>query len=110
MRAIDTHCHASPYWFEPIEVMIHQMELNSVEKSLLVQFFGVYDNDYLIQQAETYPQKFRVAGLVDHTKNHAKEEIETLSSRGVRPLDSPLILSPRELTRTIFGNVPNPSG
>ena len=86
MRAIDTHCHASPYWFEPIEVMIHQMELNSVEKSLLVQFFGVYDNDYLIQQAETYPQKFRVAGLVDHTKNHAKEDIENLSSRGVQAI------------------------
>ncbi|SVB48487.1 uncharacterized protein METZ01_LOCUS201341, partial [marine metagenome] len=27
MLIIDTHTHAGPNWFEPIEMLVHQMEL-----------------------------------------------------------------------------------
>ena len=25
MLIVDTHCHALPHWFEPVEVLLHQM-------------------------------------------------------------------------------------
>lgn len=83
MRAIDTHCHTSPYWFEPVDILLRQMELNHVEKALLVQFFGVYDNTYLIEQAQAHPSKFKVAGLVDPTNPNAATQLEQLKSHGV---------------------------
>ena len=83
MRAIDTHCHASPYWFEPMEILRHQMTLNSVEKALLVQFFGVYDNEYLITQQENASDTFRVVGLVDTDREDALVQLNKLRERGV---------------------------
>jgi len=32
MLIVDTHCHALPHWFEPVEVLLHQMHANGVEK------------------------------------------------------------------------------
>ena len=83
MKAIDTHCHTSPYWFEPISVLLHQMESNNVEKALLVQFFGVYDNEYLLEQAELFPTKFKVAALVDTSDPEASMHLNLLKQRGV---------------------------
>ena len=31
MLIVDTHCHALSYWFEPAEVLLHQMHANGVE-------------------------------------------------------------------------------
>ena len=49
MLIVDTHCHALPHWFEPVEVLLHQMHANGVEKALLVQVRGQFDNRYLIE-------------------------------------------------------------
>jgi L-fuconolactonase len=51
MLIIDTHCHTSPYWFEPVEILLAQMDRNGVEKATLVQFGGGFDNSYLIECA-----------------------------------------------------------
>ena len=32
MVAFDTHCHALPYWFEPVEILLDQMARNDVDK------------------------------------------------------------------------------
>ena len=37
MIIVDTHTHAGTNWFEPVEMLIHQMNLNNVEKCILVQ-------------------------------------------------------------------------
>ena len=29
MLIVDTHCHALPHWFEPVEVLLHQMHAAS---------------------------------------------------------------------------------
>tara|TARA_E500000178_G_scaffold203630_1_gene201259 strand:- start:200 stop:988 length:789 start_codon:yes stop_codon:yes gene_type:complete len=61
---IDTHCHAGINWFEPIENLIFQMDMNSVEKSVLIQHKGS-SNDYLYQCQKKYPGKFSVVAAVD---------------------------------------------
>ena len=69
MLIIDTHTHAGPNWFEPIEMLIHQMELNGVSKALLVQHgkpeFGHYDHSYLYECRRRFPGKFALAVIVD---------------------------------------------
>ena len=47
MVVVDTHCHASASWFEPVEVLLDQMNRNGVDKAALIQFRGVFDNSYL---------------------------------------------------------------
>ena len=40
MMIVDTYCHALPHWFEPVEMLLHQMNANGVEKATLVQVRG----------------------------------------------------------------------
>jgi hypothetical protein len=55
---VDTHCHALPHWFEPVEVLLHQMHANGVEKALLVQVRGQFDNRYLIECVRRFRDDF----------------------------------------------------
>ena len=34
---MDTYCHPKPYWFEPIEVLVHKLTGNGVDNAALVQ-------------------------------------------------------------------------
>ncbi len=56
MAVVDTHCHASPYWFEPVEVLLDEMGRNGVDHAVLTQFFGVYDNSYLVECTKLKPR------------------------------------------------------
>ena len=40
MVIVDTHCHATPYWYEPVEILVKQMELNGVDRAVLIQIIG----------------------------------------------------------------------
>ena len=37
MGVVDTHCHVSPYWYEPVEPLLYQMTTNGVDKAVLIQ-------------------------------------------------------------------------
>ena len=52
---VDTHCHALPYWFEPVEILLHQMARNGVDKAVLIQINGIYDNSYLVECMRRFP-------------------------------------------------------
>ncbi len=65
---IDTHCHASPYWFEPVEILLDEMERAGVDQAVLTQFFGVFDNSYLVEAVKA------VSGTVRcdcHRRSHS---------------------------------------
>jgi L-fuconolactonase len=49
MVVIDTHCHASPYWYQPVEILMDQMYRYGVDKAVLVQINGWFDNTYPIK-------------------------------------------------------------
>ena len=46
MVIVDTHCHVSPYWYKPVETLLHQMNSNGVDKAVLIQLgqVRIYDN------------------------------------------------------------------
>ena len=37
MTIVDTHCHAGVNWFEPVELLLAQMNANGVDKGALIQ-------------------------------------------------------------------------
>ncbi len=69
MIIVDTHTHAGPNWFEPVEMLVHQMHLNGVDKAVLIQHgrpeHGHYDHTYLFECLERFPGRFSVVVIVD---------------------------------------------
>jgi len=65
MPIVDTHCHATPYWFEPVEMLLDQMTRNDVDHAVLIQINGVFDNSYLAECLQRFPGRFAGVGMVD---------------------------------------------
>ena len=82
MRIVDSHCHTSPSWFEPVELLLHQMDSNGVEKAALTQVYGTYDNTYLFECAERFPGRFAVVVLVDTSQPDAIATLERWAAQG----------------------------
>ena len=83
MLTIDTHCHASPSWFEPIEVLLFQMNQHAVDRSVLIQIRGEFDNGYLIECARRFPRRFSVVASVDIDQPEAPETLGRWASEGI---------------------------
>ena len=82
MMIVDSHCHAGTSWFEPIELLVSQMDSNDVDRGVLIQHRGMYDNDYLLESAERFPGRFSVVAIVDTTETDATMALEEWASRG----------------------------
>ncbi len=83
MPVIDTHCHASPSWFEPLSTLLFLMEQNGVDRAVLVQHRGEYDNGYLLECARANPGRFSVMGLVDGSRPDAAQTLSAWQAKGV---------------------------
>lgn len=84
MVIVDTHCHVTPYWYEPVELLLFQMDRNGVEKAVLVQIMGQYDNDYQFECEARYPGRFASVVLVDPSRPDALQQLERLAERGAK--------------------------
>ena len=86
MIIVDTHTHAGQNWFEPVEMLVHQMNLNSVDKAVLIQHgrpeTGGYDHTYLFECVERFPGRFAVVVIVDVKLPDAEQTLEEYASRG----------------------------
>ena len=80
---IDSHTHAGTSWFEPVETLIHQMDANGVQKAVLIQHGGMYDNSYLLDCAARHNGRFSVVGMVDEASPTAPDELAGWAERGV---------------------------
>jgi len=61
---IDSHCHASERWYEPVEILIQQMERNGVGAAVLVQMLGSFDAGYMVEAAARFEGRFAIVGSV----------------------------------------------
>ena len=86
MVIVDTHCHTSQDWFEPVEILLDEMNRNGVDKAVLTQFFGVYDNSYMIDCMRRFPGRFSVIALIDVAQTDALQQLEELANQGVESL------------------------
>jgi L-fuconolactonase len=82
MPIVDTHCHASPVWYEPVESLLAQMERNGVERAVLIQIQGQFDNEYQFECVRRYPGKFASVVVIDTARPDAEAELERLAAQG----------------------------
>ena len=84
MVIVDSHCHVSPYWYEPVESLLFQMDQNGVEKAVLIQYMGQFNNEYQFQCVRRFPGRFASVVLVDARASDAVDELERLAEQGAR--------------------------
>jgi len=66
MLIVDTHCHALPHWFEPVEVLLHQMHANGGGESPAgAGAWTVLTMRYLIECVRRFPGRFSPIIIVD---------------------------------------------
>ena len=76
---VDAHCHASDVWFEPIEPLVFQMDQNGVQKAVLTQLLGQYNNEYQQECLIRYPGRFASVVLVDPAQDDGPDKVRALA-------------------------------
>ncbi|MCL4544636.1 MAG: amidohydrolase [Chloroflexi bacterium] len=82
MVIVDTHCHVSQLWYEPVESLLFQMERHSIGCAVLIQMMGEYDNTYLLDCARRFPGRFAPVVLVDTDRLDACDTLCRLVDAG----------------------------
>jgi L-fuconolactonase len=82
VKIVDSHCHVSTAWYEPVESLLHQMDQNGVEQAVLVQLMGQFDNSYQTECLRRYPARFASVVLVDASLPHAVQQLEQHAAGG----------------------------
>ena len=82
MSIVDTHCHVSSTWYEPVEALLYHMDQNEVAQAVLVQYMGQYNNDYQFECVKRYPGRFGSLVLVDANRADAPEQLARLAEQG----------------------------
>jgi len=81
MVIVDTHCHAGTNWFEPVEILLYQMERNAVDKAVLIQYWGMHHNQYLLDCVQRFPGRFGAVVSVDIARPDALDAVERLAKQ-----------------------------
>jgi L-fuconolactonase len=79
---VDSHCHVSPIWYEPVETLLYQMDTNGVHGAVLIQMQGQTDNTYQQACVRRYPGRFASVVLVDPDQPDAPHELRRLADEG----------------------------
>jgi L-fuconolactonase len=79
---IDAHCHASLNWYEPVSALLHQMDAHGVEKAVLVQVNGHFDNAYQNGWVRRAPDRFASVVLIDAARRPVDNLLEKLVEEG----------------------------
>jgi L-fuconolactonase len=82
MRIVDTHCHTTPMWYEPVESLLFQMDRNNVERAVLIQINGHFDNGYQFDAVQRYPDRLASVVLIDTQRSDAADELARCAERG----------------------------
>jgi L-fuconolactonase len=82
MEIIDSHCHVSPVWFEPVDTLLHQMQQNEVAQAVLTQLLGQLDNGYQQECLARFPGRFASVVAVDPADPAAIDALRALASAG----------------------------
>lgn len=82
MVIVDSHCHVSLSWYEPVESLLGQMERNGVEHAVLIQMQGQANNEYQFECVRRFPGRFAPVVIVDTARPDAPQTLERLAGEG----------------------------
>ena len=86
MQIVDTHVHIGRDHYEPVEMLLAQMELNGVAKTVLVQSTATLDNSYVLECVRRFPGRFAVVCRVDVNDPTAPDTLAGLHAAGAETL------------------------
>jgi L-fuconolactonase len=99
---IDSQCHVATAWFEPVETLLGQMDRYGVERAVLVQMLGQFDNSYQQACVQAHPDRLLSVVGIDATRVDAAAQLERLAEAGINgvrlrpgavsPSDDPLAI------------------
>jgi L-fuconolactonase len=78
----DGYCHCGLSRYLPVEQVRLAMEHADVERAVLVQHLGEYDNSYLAAATTAEPGRFAAVALVDHTQPTWPDALTEIASSG----------------------------
>jgi L-fuconolactonase len=81
-RVVDTHCHVSRKWYEPVETLVATMERHGIDHAVLIQMWGEVDNDYEFECVRRYPGLFAPVVRVDVSSPDALDQLARLAELG----------------------------
>jgi L-fuconolactonase len=90
MLRVDAHYHASPKWWEPVEVFLFHMDRCGVDKGVLVGFGGEFDNSYLVECTQRFPARLAAIALTDPAAERPDRDMEHWHAQGVAGFRLPL--------------------
>lgn len=83
MVIVDSHCHVSTCWYEPVESLLDQMDRNGVGHAVLVQMNGQPDNRYQLDVVRRFPGRFASVVWIRPDAPDACGELRRLAEQGV---------------------------
>ena len=86
MEIVDTHVHIGHNHYEPVEMLLAQMELNAVSKTVLVQSTATLDNSYVLECKNRFPARLSVVCRVDVDDPAAPDTVSSLQAAGAETL------------------------
>jgi L-fuconolactonase len=88
MNIIDAYAHCGLSKYKPLQDLEGVMQQSKIEKAVLVQHWGEFDNIYIQNIIISQPSRFAGAFLVDNTKKEALDDLHYWSDighfRGIR--------------------------
>jgi L-fuconolactonase len=79
---VDSHTHAATTWFEPVELLLHQMQRHAVAHAVLVQDNVQFDNTYQFDCVQRFPGTFANVVMVEVASADACATLTDLAARG----------------------------
>lgn len=80
---VDSHCHVSPCWYEPVESLLFQMDRNGVERAVLIQMNYQADNEYLLDVTRRFPGRFLPVVWIRTDLPDSGDELRRLANHGI---------------------------
>ncbi len=79
---VDAYCHCGVSKYQPVEEVLAAMDRAGVDRAMLCQHLGEYDNRYLAEVVERYPSRFTATCLVDPESAPALHNLRHWHSTG----------------------------
>ena len=79
---IDAYCHCGVSKYLPVEDVLAAMDHAAVDRAVLVQHIGEYDNRYIAEVTASHPGRFAAVGLLDPARPDWPETLIRLSDTG----------------------------
>lgn len=72
---VDAHCHTSDRWYEPVEVLVSQMDRIGIDTGVLTQYSGQFDNSYQAECVRRFPDRLVSVVVVDTASPDAPQKL-----------------------------------